>query len=110
MRFLVTWRYTSEAHANFGRRPMDRRTASSAIAQSFGGRLIEFHFTFGSWDGAAMYEFPSPTHAAAFAIYTKGTGGFDALETIVLLAPEETDQAMQMVSETKMIVKPPQVP
>jgi uncharacterized protein with GYD domain len=108
MRFLVQWRYSAEAHANFGRHPMDRRAASATIAEAFGGHLIEFHFAFGAWDGVGIYEFPSPTHAAAFSMHLQGTGGFAGLETTVLLTPEESEQAMQMASETRTIVRPPQ--
>ena len=106
--FLVQWRYSTEAHANFGRHPMERSAASAAIAEAFGGKMLSFHFAFGHWDGVGIYEFPSTTQAAAFSMHLQGTGGFMAFETTVLLSPEESEKAMHLASEVKTIVRSPQ--
>jgi uncharacterized protein with GYD domain len=70
-----------------------RRTAVEAAIKAFGGRLESFYFAFGQSDVYGIADVPDNVTAAAFALAVGTTGSFSHLKTIVLLTPEEVDQA-----------------
>ncbi len=70
-----------------------RRTALSQAAQSVGGKLEAFYFAFGRDDVYLIVEAPDNVSAAAVALTAGASGSVSRLETVVLLTPEEVDQA-----------------
>lgn len=69
-----------------------RRTAVSKALESVGGTLEAFYFAFGVTDVFVIAELPDNEAAAAFALVV-GSSGRIALETVVLITPEEVDAA-----------------
>ena len=69
-----------------------RRAAVEASTKALGGRLEAFYFSFGEHDVVAIVDGPDNVTAAAFSMAVAATGTVRA-ETIVLLTPEEIDQA-----------------
>jgi len=69
-----------------------RRQAAEAALKGVGGRLEAFYFAFGSDDLYAIVDAPdhASVAAASMAIYASGAA---QVKTIVLLTPEEMDQA-----------------
>lgn len=70
-----------------------RRTAVEAAIKGLGGRLEVFYFAFGQSDVYGIADVPDNVTAAAFALAVGATGALSHLKTIVLLTPEEIDQA-----------------
>lgn len=70
-----------------------RRAAEKAVA-SVGGSVESFYFAFGSDDAYVIVDFPDHASAAAAAL-TVGASGFINLKTVVLITPEEIDQAAE---------------
>jgi uncharacterized protein with GYD domain len=70
-----------------------RRAAVEAAVKSLGGHLDMFYFAFGTSDIYAIVDAPDNITVAAFALAIGGTGVAAHLKTIVLLTPEEIDQA-----------------
>jgi uncharacterized protein with GYD domain len=70
----------------------NRRDVVEKTAESLGGQLESFHFAFGEHDVYAIAELPDNEAAAALALTVNGTGAV-AVETTVLLTPEEIDDA-----------------
>jgi len=70
-----------------------RRAAVEAATKALGGRVESMYFAFGTSDVYAIVEAPDNITAAAFALAVGGTGVAAHLKTIVLLTPEEVDQA-----------------
>jgi uncharacterized protein with GYD domain len=70
-----------------------RRTAVEAAIKALGGRLEVLYFAFGQSDVYGIADVPDNVSAAAFALAVGATGALSHLKTIVLLTPEEIDQA-----------------
>ena len=54
--------YTSEAVAALTRNPEDRSDTFERLAQSMGGRLLSFYYSFGEYDGVGHLRSPRPEH------------------------------------------------
>ena len=71
-----------------------RRDAVATLAESLGGTLESFHFAFGETDAFVILDMPDNESAAAASLAVTATGAATA-EVVVLLTPEELDQAMK---------------
>jgi uncharacterized protein with GYD domain len=69
-----------------------RRDAVADTVSSLGGRLESFHFGFGDHDAYVIVDLPDNEAAAAVALTVNAAGGA-AVNTIVLLTPEQVDDA-----------------
>ena len=70
-----------------------RRAAVEAASKALGGRVESFYFAFGTSDVYAIIEAPDNVSVAAFALAVGATGALAHFKTIVLLSPDEVDQA-----------------
>lgn len=72
-----------------------RREAAQQALSSVGGKLEAFYFSFGEDDFYIIVDLPDnvSTTAVSFAGNVSGTFG---IKTIVLLTPEEIDEAINM--------------
>ena len=92
-RFLFEASYTVEGLKGLRRQGgSGRREAVARAAQSVGGRLEHFYFAFGEHDAFAVADLPDNESAAAFALAVSEAGGA-SVRTVVLLTPEEVDEA-----------------
>jgi uncharacterized protein with GYD domain len=71
-----------------------RRDAVAKLAESVGGKLESFHFAFGETDAFVILDLPDNQSAAAASLAVSATG-FAASRVVVLLTPEEVDEAMR---------------
>jgi uncharacterized protein with GYD domain len=71
-----------------------RRAAVEKMLENLGGRLEGFYFAFGENDAYVISE--GPDNATAAAISLAITTGAIRTKTIVLLTPEEVDQAVRI--------------
>jgi uncharacterized protein with GYD domain len=69
-----------------------RRAAIEAMVKGLGGRLEAFYFAFGDTDVYAIIDVPDPVTASALAL-TVAASGAAGVKTVVLVTPEEVDQA-----------------
>ena len=69
-----------------------RRAAVEKLMKSLGGRLEAFYFAFGENDAYIITEQPDHVTTAAVSLSVSATGTIRG-RTIVLLTPEEIDQA-----------------
>ena len=69
-----------------------RREAVAHVAESVGGRMESFYFSFGDRDAVVIVDLPDNESAAAVAL-TVNASGAAATKTTVLLTPEEVDAA-----------------
>ena len=69
-----------------------RRDVAAQLASSLGGSLESFYFAFGGDDAYAVVDLPDNVSAAALGLTVSGSGAVSA-RTVVLLTPEEIDQA-----------------
>ena len=71
-----------------------RRRAVEKMLESLGGRLEGFYFAFGENDAYVITD--GPDNATAAAISLAITTGAVRTKTIILLTPEELDQAVKI--------------
>jgi uncharacterized protein with GYD domain len=71
-----------------------RREAVTKAVESVGGRLESFYFGFGDRDVYVIADFPDNESAAAMAVAVNSSGAVST-RTVVLLTPEEVDNAVK---------------
>jgi uncharacterized protein with GYD domain len=71
-----------------------RRAAVEALAKSLGGRVEAFYFTYGDTDAVVIIDLPDSATATAVSL-TVAASGAVRVKTIVLITPEEVDQAVK---------------
>ena len=69
-----------------------RRQVAEASLKSVGGKLESFYFAFGEYDVCTIVDAPDNVSVAAASLAISAGGGFHG-KTIVLMTPEEIDQA-----------------
>ena len=69
-----------------------RRQAADAALKSVGARVESFFFAFGKHDAVVVIDAPDNASVAAASLAIAASGAVRS-ETVVLLTPEEVDQA-----------------
>jgi uncharacterized protein with GYD domain len=92
-KYLVQVKYTHQGVQGVAAKGgTAREKAAREAAQSLGGSLDEFYFSFGEADVVVIADFPDNVSAAALALAV-GAGGGASASTTVLLSPKEIDKA-----------------
>ncbi|OFW02626.1 MAG: GYD domain protein [Acidobacteria bacterium RIFCSPLOWO2_02_FULL_68_18] len=92
-KYLIAASYTAEGVKGLARDGgTKRRQAAEAAIKSAGGRLEGFYFAFGERDAYVIVDAPDNASIAAASLAINGSGAVQA-KTVVLLTPEEMDQA-----------------
>jgi uncharacterized protein with GYD domain len=81
--YFGRFRYSTDAMKAMVSSPQDRSPAAREVAESLGGKLLGFWFTFGEYDGAFLGEMPDIASAAVH------------IETTVLMDMDEAQDAMR---------------
>jgi uncharacterized protein with GYD domain len=68
-----------------------RQTVEQAM-KNVGGKMEAFYYAFGEDDVIGIADFPDHASAAAFALTVNASGAVK-IKTVVLMTPEEVDQA-----------------
>jgi uncharacterized protein with GYD domain len=79
-----------------------RRQVAEEALKSVGGKLESFYFAFGEYDLYIVLDVPDNVSIAAASLAISAAGGFRS-KTVVLLTPEEIDQATKKTT----IYQPP---
>jgi uncharacterized protein with GYD domain len=94
-KYLVVASYTAEgAKGVLKDGGTKRRQAAEAAMKSVGGKVEAFYFAFGDEDAYLLIDAPDNASVAAASL-TIGASGAVRTKTIVLLTPEEVDQAVK---------------
>jgi uncharacterized protein with GYD domain len=92
-KFLFEASYTTDGIKGVqGAGGSSRRDAVAQVAESVGGKLEAFYFAFGERDAYVIVELPDNESAAAVALTVNASGPV-TVKTVVLLTPEEVDDA-----------------
>jgi len=73
-----------------------RMKSVEAALAGVGGSLESFYFAFGSDDLYIIADVPDHAAAIAMAATVATSGAVSSYETVILLAPSEVDQAMNV--------------
>src|SRR5271157_3742917 len=96
--YLFQWRYKDPALKAMMETPQERPAELRKAVEAFGGRMHQFFFAFGEFDGVSIVEFPNNESCAACAVTLCGAGANTTLQTTVLLTPSEGQAAMLRAS------------
>jgi uncharacterized protein with GYD domain len=92
-RYLIRSSYTAEGARGLLREGgSSRREASRRLIERLGGRVEAFYYAFGEDDVYIIAEYPDNATAAAVSLAV-GSSGAVRTTTVVLLTPEEVDEA-----------------
>jgi uncharacterized protein with GYD domain len=93
-KYLVTARYSPEgARGVIKGGGTARVDAVRQLVESVGGTVESLYFAFGGTDVYITLDAPDNASVAAVSMTVGASGALSAIETIVLLTPEELDQA-----------------
>lgn len=92
--FMSQWIYHDREIKALLDHPQERVEVVTAAIEAFGGRLHDFYFAFGDYDGVAISEFPDSETALSCFMTFAGDGGLKSFKTTVLLTPQEARRAM----------------
>jgi len=90
--FMHQWTYKDPEVKAMVQRPQDRAETVEVAVEAFGGKLHNFFFCFGDYDGMCITEFRDSQTAMASLMSIIGAGGLSALKTTVLVTQEEAKQ------------------
>jgi uncharacterized protein with GYD domain len=94
-KYLVSASYTAEgAKGVLKDGGTKRRKAAEDAVKSAGGRLETFYFAFGDDDAFIIVDAPDHATIAAMSLAINASGAVRT-KTVVLLTPEEIDQAIK---------------
>ena len=71
-----------------------RREAAEQVIQSVGGTLEAYYFAFGDNDFYVIVDMPDNVSTTAVSLVVNVSGAIN-VKTVVLLTPEEVDQAVK---------------
>lgn len=92
-KYLVMASYTAEgAKGLLKDGGTKRRQVAEAALESVGGRVESFYFAFGDHDAFVVIDAPDNASVAAASLAISASGAVHT-RTVVLLTPEEIDQA-----------------
>jgi uncharacterized protein with GYD domain len=92
-KYLVEARYTAEGAKGLAREGgTGRRAAAAKAVEGLGGKIEAFYYAFGDVDAYVIFDVPDNVSAAALSLAVGQSGGINT-KTVVLMTPEEMDQA-----------------
>jgi uncharacterized protein with GYD domain len=93
-KYLVTASYTADgAKGVLKEGGTKRRQAAEQAIKSAGGKIDAFYFAFGENDAYVIVDAPDHVSVAAASLAINASGAVQT-KTVVLLTPEEIDQAI----------------
>jgi uncharacterized protein with GYD domain len=92
-KYLLTASYTADGVKGLMKDGGSKRQqAAEAAVKSVGGRMEAFYFAFGEHDAIVLIDAPDNASVAAASMAINASGAVQT-KTVVLLTPEEVDQA-----------------
>ena len=92
-KYLIQASYTAEGVKGVLKEgATSRRAVVQKLSEGLGGKIEAFYFAFGEDDAYVIGDFPDNATAAAVSMSVNASGAV-RLKTVVLLTPEEVDEA-----------------
>jgi len=101
--YMSQFSYTNEAWRAMVKNPQDRGAVLKEQMEKIGGKFICFYYTYGDYDGVAIFEFPDTVTSVAAVISTLLAGHLKGVKTTPLVTSEE---AMKAMAKAKGIAYP----
>jgi uncharacterized protein with GYD domain len=105
--YLIQWTYKDPQVKALVDTPHDRAAELGKVVGAFGGRVHDFYFSIGEFDGMAIVEFPDTESCEACLLILTGEGANARLKTTVLVTPAEGQRAMARAGSVVSGYRPP---
>ena len=92
---LVQFSYTAQALQDLIKNPQDRSKGVNALVEKLGGKMHAFYYTYGEYDGFAIFELPDSVSTAAAVLAASNPATVSKLKTSVIITMDEAVQAMK---------------
>jgi len=92
---MAQFSYKAEALQNLIKNPEDRSKIFKALIEKLGGKLHGFYYTYGEYDGFAIFELPDSTSTVAATLATANPTTLSKIKTTVIITVEEAVEAMK---------------
>jgi uncharacterized protein with GYD domain len=99
---LIQFSYTPETLAKLVKHPEDRSAVVKKLIEQSGGRMLEFFYSFGEYDGIVLAEMPDNVASLATTFSAYSQGGLTNLKTTILIPVNEAMKAMKIASGLTM--------
>jgi uncharacterized protein with GYD domain len=93
--YLTQFTYSSEAWKALAQNPQDRSEPVRTLLQKLGGKLHNFYYSLGEYDGVVIFEAPDDVTATAFEIAAHSPGHLKTTKTTRLLTVAQAIEAMR---------------
>jgi uncharacterized protein with GYD domain len=90
-KYATLFKLSNDAVGRMIEKPSDRVAAVSRAAESAGGKLVDYYWMFGQYDGIAIFEFPDSAKLASLMIAVAGRGAVTDLETHELIEASDIE-------------------
>jgi uncharacterized protein with GYD domain len=87
--YLFQWKYKDSSVQAMIEEPQDRSAELRKAVEAFHGRMHQFFFSFGEYDGLSIVEFSNNAACASCAAFLIGAGANTSLHTTALLTMKE---------------------
>ncbi|MCW3476663.1 GYD domain-containing protein [Limobrevibacterium gyesilva] len=105
--YAIRWGLKDSTSRALTQNPHDREPLARQLIEGFGGKLHNYFFMLGEYDGLAIVEFPDNVSAVATSMRASATGAFTRFETHVLMTAQEAKSAMEKVKTSNVAYRPP---
>ena len=99
--YMVQFRYSAQAWEGFRSQPEDRTAAVRELITGVGGRLVEFYWSIGDYDGVAVVEAPSNVAIGGAIVAVIGSGAFDTVQTTPLFTSAEGQRMLGLAGRAR---------
>lgn len=99
---LIQFSYTPETLAKLVKHPEDRSAVVKRLIEQSGGRMLEFYYSFGEYDGMVLAEMPDHVGSLATTFSAYSQGGLTNLKTTILIPVKDAMKAMKIASGLTM--------
>lgn len=105
--YLMRWMWKDAAIKAMTETPQNREATARQVVEAFGGKMSQYFFMLGDYDGLLIAEFPDNESAAAVSMRVSTSGAFSRFETHALMTAEEAQRAMQKVKSGAVAYRAP---
>ena len=99
---MIQFSYSPETLAKLVKHPEDRSVVVKKLLEQSGGRMLEFYYAFGEYDGIVIAEMPDHVASLASTFSAYSQGGLTNLKTTVLVSVQDAMKAMKIASGLTM--------
>lgn len=105
--YAMLFNYTEKSAAALVANPQDRAAEAANLFESVGGKLHQYFFAIGEYDGLVIAEVPDTVSYAALALTVASTGSITNVRGLPLLTMDDAMQAMRKAGDLTQSYRPP---